>query len=516
MSNDYKSFDCYKILDIPWTAGPQEIRNAYLKQSKEHHPDVGGSNEQQIKINLAYSTLSNPLEREQHDRYWNNFYNRNHTNTESTSEHSTNRSSNKKHNKSSIQQLFTRIASIFDQALNDLNHEKERWVKARVSTYKEKILHWRQQQEELFQQEKTKFEEKFKEMRDKQSGLYRYYVAKYEARYHQSSQLKKPLFSIAVILSIVAFLSPVILIVTWILSTELSIKALTVIGVIIAFSIASVFWLWHIINLWQRIDFQLISINDPDYRKKVRKILFKKFSNKRIFVESQEILAGDSEGVNKINKILHNKLSSQFINIGGQQILYSLSDWLNAIKNITHQEGEKVFSQKETNIKVNRERYLQYAAEIGNLAERSTTYDTSEEQVARRIAVTFFLMGYLPIQYDGQTRILVFSDGDENITIRFRHRAGNPTNISYVRDMAKVMLTNHSPRGYLFCTPGLSQNASIYAQTNGITWYSLETMNEWIDNVLSSGYSGPKGDILKYTDGMINFLRHITLSLKSK
>jgi curved DNA-binding protein CbpA len=74
MNTDYKTFDCYKVLDIPWTVAPQEIRQAYLKKSKEHHPDVGGSNEQQIKINTAYTVLSNPLERERHDRYWSNIY----------------------------------------------------------------------------------------------------------------------------------------------------------------------------------------------------------------------------------------------------------------------------------------------------------------------------------------------------------------------------------------------------------------------------------------------------------
>lgn len=515
MSNDYKNFDCYKTLEIPWNASPQEIRNAYLNKSKEHHPDVGGTNEQQIKINLAYSILSNPLEREQHDRYWNNIYNKK-QNTKSTSGYSANNSNNKKTSASSIQQLFTRIVSVFDQALNNLNNEKEGWVKAQVSSYKDRVLQWRQQQEKLFQQKRNIFEEKFRKMRDKQFGLYKYYVAKYNARYQQNSQFKKPLFRITVFLSTVNLFSLILLILTWIFSIELWLRTLIVIVVITSFFITGVFWLWYMINQWLLIDFNLISINDPDCRKKVQKILSKKFSNKRIFVEAQEILAGDSEGVNKIYKILYSKLSSQIINIGGQKIPYSLNDWLHKITDIAHQEGENAFSQEETKIKLNRERYLQYAAEIGNLAERSTTYDTSEEQVARRIAVTFFLMGYLPTFYDSRTRILVFTDGDENIAVRFRHRFGNPTNVSYVKDMAKIMLANHSQKGYLFCTPGLSQNAAKYAQSNGVIWYSLETMNEWIENVLLSGYSGPTGDILKYTDGMINFLRYITLSLKSR
>jgi hypothetical protein len=53
-------------------------------------------------------------------------------------------------------------------------------------------------------------------------------------------------------------------------------------------------------------------------------------------------------------------------------------------------------------------------------------------------------MGYLPIHYDGKSRILVFSDGEEKIIVRFRHRPGAPTNISYAKDMARAMLNNHA------------------------------------------------------------------------
>lgn len=510
MSNDYKTIDCYKTLELPWNASPQEIRNAYLKKSKEHHPDIGGSNEQQIKINLAYSILSNPLEREQHDRFWNYVYNK-----KSASGHPANSSDHERAKFSSIQQLFTRIASDFDLDLNNLKKEKERWAKAQASNYREKVLQWRQHQEKLFQQKRDTYVEKFKEMRNKQSGLYKHYVAKYESRFYQNSRFKKPLFHAAIALTAVSLLFPILMLITWVFLIEIWIKALAVIITIPVFFVTGTIWLWYVINQWLLIDFKLIAINDPDHLKKAKKLLFTKFSNKRIFVESQEILAGDSEGVNKINKILTSKLLSQSIDIGAHRIPYSLNDWLHTINAIAHQEGENVFSKEENNIKLNRERYLQYAAEISNLAERSTTFDTSEEQVARRIAVTFFLMGYLPVHYESRTRILVFNDGSENITIRFRHRQGNPTNISYVRDMTKEMLVNHSRIGYLFCTPGLSQNAAKYAQSNGINWYSLEAMNEWIDNVLSSGYSGPIGDILKHTEDMVVFLRHITLSLKS-
>lgn len=469
---------------------------------------MGGSNEQQIKINLAYSILLNPLEREQHDRFWNYVYNK-----KSASGHSANSYERAKF--SSVQQLFSRITSGFDLDLNNLKKEKGKWVKAQVSNYKEKVFQWRQHQEKLFQQKRDMYTEKFTEMRNKQAGLYKHYVAKYESRFYQNSRLKKPLFHTAIVLTVVSLFFTILLFIAWVFLIETWIKALTVIVIIPVFFVTGAIWFWYVINQWLLIDFKLIAINDPNHLKKAKKILFTKFSNKRILVESQEILAGDSEGINKINKILSSKLQSQSIDIGGQQILYSLNDWLNTINDIAHQKGENVFSKEENNIKLNRERYLLYAAEISNVAERSTTFDTSEEQAARRIAVTFFLMGYLPVHYESRTRILVFNDGSENITIRFRHRQGNPTNVSYVRDMAKEMLVNHSRIGYLFCTPGLSRNAAKHAQSNGINWYSLETMNEWIDNVLSSGYSGPTGDILKHTEDMIVFLRHITLSLKS-
>jgi hypothetical protein len=183
---------------------------------------------------------------------------------------------------------------------------------------------------------------------------------------------------------------------------------------------------------------------------------------------------------------------------------------------IVNRESQGMFSKEEERIKSKREQFLRYAAEISDLVERTITTDSSEEQAARRIAITFFMMGYFPISYVSQSRMFIFSDGDEKIVIRFRHRVGNPTNISFVKDMVRTMSANHAHKGFLFCTPGLSDNADNYARANSIKWYSLETMNEWIDNVLTSGYSGPAGDILQHTDKMVNFLRQIALSLKSR
>jgi len=105
------------------------------------------------------------------------------------------------------------------------------------------------------------------------------------------------------------------------------------------------------------------------------------------------------------------------------------------------------------------------------------------------------------------------SDGYENIAIRFRHRRGAPTNIRYVRRMVEEMSNNKAYKGFLFCTPGLTDNARVYARQHNITWYSLESMNRWIKNVNESGYDGPPGDIFRLLTNMTSFLRHISISL---
>ena len=127
--------------------------------------------------------------------------------------------------------------------------------------------------------------------------------------------------------------------------------------------------------------------------------------------------------------------------------------------------------------------------------------------------MTFFMMGYVPITYNSQSRMFVFNDGDEKIVLRFRHRSGAPTNIAFVRRMVVGMSITQAHKGFLFCTPGLSGNAADYALRHSIKWYSLETMNDWIESVLSSGYQGPTGNIFKHIDNMVYFLRRISLSL---
>jgi DnaJ-class molecular chaperone len=59
--------DHYSILGVPKTATPEEIKQAYKKKVKEHHPDRGGDEEHFKRINEAYEILSNSDKRTVYD-----------------------------------------------------------------------------------------------------------------------------------------------------------------------------------------------------------------------------------------------------------------------------------------------------------------------------------------------------------------------------------------------------------------------------------------------------------------
>lgn len=50
--------DYYKLLDLDTNASSIQIRQAFIKKAKHHHPDVGGSTESMRLLNLAYKTLA--------------------------------------------------------------------------------------------------------------------------------------------------------------------------------------------------------------------------------------------------------------------------------------------------------------------------------------------------------------------------------------------------------------------------------------------------------------------------
>ncbi len=61
--------DYYDILGVPKTATTDEIKKAFRKQARKHHPDAGGSEEKFKELNEAYEILSDDEKRTQYDTY---------------------------------------------------------------------------------------------------------------------------------------------------------------------------------------------------------------------------------------------------------------------------------------------------------------------------------------------------------------------------------------------------------------------------------------------------------------
>lgn len=58
----------YEVLEISETATDAEIKAAYRKQAKKHHPDTGGDPEKFKQVSDAYECLKDPAERAFYDR----------------------------------------------------------------------------------------------------------------------------------------------------------------------------------------------------------------------------------------------------------------------------------------------------------------------------------------------------------------------------------------------------------------------------------------------------------------
>jgi DnaJ-class molecular chaperone len=59
--------DYYEVLGVTTDTEPAQIRLAFLKLAKDHHPDAGGSTEEMQKINTAYRTLLSPTAKAAYD-----------------------------------------------------------------------------------------------------------------------------------------------------------------------------------------------------------------------------------------------------------------------------------------------------------------------------------------------------------------------------------------------------------------------------------------------------------------
>jgi molecular chaperone DnaJ len=59
----------YDILGVKKTASAEEVKKAFRKLARKHHPDTGGSEERFKEINEAYEVLSDPEKRKQYDQY---------------------------------------------------------------------------------------------------------------------------------------------------------------------------------------------------------------------------------------------------------------------------------------------------------------------------------------------------------------------------------------------------------------------------------------------------------------
>lgn len=62
-----QDLEYYEVLKVSVDATQEEIRSSYKRESLKHHPDKGGSQEIFVKLQHAYSVLSDELERKCYD-----------------------------------------------------------------------------------------------------------------------------------------------------------------------------------------------------------------------------------------------------------------------------------------------------------------------------------------------------------------------------------------------------------------------------------------------------------------
>ena len=61
--------DYYDVLGVKKTASTDEVKKAFRRLARKHHPDAGGDEEKFKEINEAYEVLSDVEKRKQYDQY---------------------------------------------------------------------------------------------------------------------------------------------------------------------------------------------------------------------------------------------------------------------------------------------------------------------------------------------------------------------------------------------------------------------------------------------------------------
>jgi curved DNA-binding protein len=65
--------DYYQTLGVPRTAGEKEIRSAYRKLARQHHPDLNpgdkGAEDRFKEVNEAHEVLTDPDKKKLYDRF---------------------------------------------------------------------------------------------------------------------------------------------------------------------------------------------------------------------------------------------------------------------------------------------------------------------------------------------------------------------------------------------------------------------------------------------------------------
>jgi len=384
-SAPWEQFNCYAELEISPAASPQEIRKARNEASSLHHPDRGGSHDAQVRVNLAYQVLSNPITRQSHDIHW---------------------------------RIFE--PGGFGLAIG-LNGSTQSRVTAPGPLARNEPL--------------GGFRRRVYKEVEKQKG-------KIWGDLKSRAQKTEADFLIQY-------------------SNQCRTAILTFIGLIAVGALAMQYPVFWVV----------------------------------VFVL----------GCFCLSALLPIRIADRAFSIIDPNAVYDLREHAYGIA-----KQSCVADLKKADA------YLSSLASISQLLFRPSTLDDSEEQVARRLIVSFFLMGYIPILFDRSDRAITFTDGGEIIMARFRHRDGRPTNITYVKKLVGLMTERGISRGFLFCSSGLSQNADNYARKKKLACYQLESMNEWIDQVLMSDYSGPTGEVLDSLDKLQRFIGYISTEFAAR